>query len=405
MKCIAEVSVHYEAQLAQHRREMIKMQGELEALRHSINHLMPKLTSPQPTRHKRPRVSATPTLTYADALGITTNQTASATPTEVLVTTVKTTDPISRDAATEPTAIVAKNTVGNSLKAPSPQEIREKDKINKRETLTVICSKIPEPKSNSLATRREEELKSWQEMCSKMGIDVAPVTLTRLTRKKDSPHINEPRLLRVTLRNMTDVETILLASHLLKGTEATRIHPDVPWTERTKRGRIEPKEANMQKNQRSILIHGIPELGDEDDAANHLHACGEWSYIQQLLELDDVLATDIYRIPRSPNYKGTAPRLLKVTLLTQEMLTTTLDTWYHKKQLAPELRLRPMNISTPTNIQDGQHNGTHLPRSTTILNRCASEESMEVPSRNNATTTPKNVHTPVGKGPANPLTL
>ena len=60
-------------------------------------------------------------------------------------------------------------------------------------------------------------------------------------RRKDSNHQNHPRLLRVTLKNASDVEDVLLASHLLKSDGNVRILPDIPYTERNRTRNI-PKE-------------------------------------------------------------------------------------------------------------------------------------------------------------------
>ncbi|CAH8477288.1 unnamed protein product, partial [Schistosoma rodhaini] len=56
----------------------------------------------------------------------------------------------------------------------------------------------------------------WGELIKRLELPrIEPLTVTRLTRGKDSNHLNHPRLLRVTLKNASDVEDVLLASHLL----------------------------------------------------------------------------------------------------------------------------------------------------------------------------------------------
>lgn len=285
-----------------------------------------------------------------------------------------------------------------------PAPGRKTETKKQQETLTVICTNIPEPTSTSLATRREEEMQRWSALCKQLGTNVKPTTLTRLSRKKDSPHAGEPRLLRVTLEDMSDVETILLASYLLKETGSTRIYPDIPWTERVKRQAAEPHSAAEDKNKRAILIHGVPELEDTDKAANHLHDCGEWSYIQQLLELDNTLATDVFRLPRSPNYRGSGPRILKVTLLNTTMVTAVLDAWYQHKHKAPELRIRPTVL--PTNRAQTETEPTKVSKITPAIEPPASFRDKPIdPSRNrdnspaNSTTQSKNSGTPALMGP------
>ncbi|VDP35326.1 unnamed protein product [Schistosoma margrebowiei] len=56
----------------------------------------------------------------------------------------------------------------------------------------------------------------WGELNKKLELPrIEPLTVTRLTRGNKSMHQNHPRLLRVKLKNATDVEDVLLASHLL----------------------------------------------------------------------------------------------------------------------------------------------------------------------------------------------
>ena len=74
---------------------------------------------------------------------------------------------------------------------------------------------------------------------------------------------------------MVEVETILLASYVLKGTVVTKIHADIPWQTRANRRMTEPQESKEEKNARSIIIHGVPELTDDDPAARYLYDCIE----------------------------------------------------------------------------------------------------------------------------------
>lgn len=402
-KCVAAMSSHFEMQLAQYSRELQKLQKELETLR--LTNAPPQTASPLVPRSKRPRVSPTP-LPKHTASSTTEDSPAITPATHTTVDLPTETDPTASDdsmmqsevtpltnvpVTTEWRTVTATQRVKHNKQSAAPRQKRN-DHENSQDTLTVICSQVPEPQSNSLATRRSEELEKWTELCTKIGVNITPVALTRLTRNKDSPHAAEPRLLRVKLNNMLDVETILLASHVLKGDTKARIYPDIPWSERHKLRTTEPKELNSEKNQRSIFIHGVPELEDDDKLANYLHDCGEWSYIQQLLKLDTIMATDVYRLPRSVNYRGSEPRILKVTLFTRGMVTATLEKWYLNKQLAPELRIRPSLTTGAQRPTETQHQLQPSQNGTTEDHLVAELSPAK----------PKNPVGPVHSGPANP---
>lgn len=147
--------------------------------------------------------------------------------------------------------------------------------------------------------------------------------------------------MRVTLKSLRDVENVLLSAHLLRASSSKiRIFPDIPWTERqgAKKNKENWKQANDKK---SIFVHGIPELNDTDMSKNATHDCQQWSFVQQALNIEDTLTVAVKRLPTSPLYKGTGPRIMKVTFQTEEMVTTVLESWYHNRRNAPsEIRLR-----------------------------------------------------------------
>ena len=242
---------------------------------------------------------------------------------------------------------------------------------NKRDDLTVICTNVSEPTATSLKSRYDEDLQNWQLICQTLGIDVKPVGLTRLFRHRSSPHSGEPRLLRVTLKNMEDVETVLLSSHLLrKASLPIRVFPDIPWDQRQKTAR-DPMAAKISRNKTTVLIHGVPESPADNEWSKQEHDCQEWRFIQQLLGTENILTTGICRLPHSNNYKGTGPRVLKVTLLNASMVDTLLTTWNsHKRLLPPELKIRTFpEISRIENVS------TQKPRAVTNFSLPASSIS------------------------------
>ncbi|VDP78098.1 unnamed protein product [Echinostoma caproni] len=132
--------------------------------------------------------------------------------------------------------------------------------------LVVICTNLPESTRRLLRERQQDELSRLTEVCTSMGVEAKPVSLTRLWRPPTSSHIGEPRLLRVTLASKEDVKNVLLSSFLTTdGSSNTRILPDIPWTERVHR-RNDPNSARDADNSRAILTHGVPQIPEADES-------------------------------------------------------------------------------------------------------------------------------------------
>jgi hypothetical protein len=143
-------------------------------------------------------------------------------------------------------------------------------------------------------------------------------------------------------------------------------------TER-KKIRENPEEARVQRDKRAVFIHGVPELKDAEETKNRQHDCQEWRYIQELLELNKVLTMDIRRLPKSSKYKGSGPRILKVLVQSEDMVTEVLKTWYQRRRTSPpELRMRSALLHTfnrqLSDTEDGvQISGTQILPSTTYI--------------------------------------
>ena len=210
-----------------------------------------------------------------------------------------------------------------------------------KEDLTVICTKVPESKSLSLKERHQDELTQWTEVCRNLGLNITPKSLTRLPRHPTSPHSDEPRLLRVTLKSQNDMEDVLLSAHLLRESGSNvRIFPDVPWHERRKR-QSNPQSARADEMKKAVFIYGVPESTDENPFRKQEHDRREWQFVQELLGTDGCVTTSLVRLRPSPNYKGTGPRILKVTLLSEDMVETLMSNWsLQKRQMPPEVKLR-----------------------------------------------------------------
>ncbi|CAI2739101.1 unnamed protein product, partial [Dicrocoelium dendriticum] len=160
----------------------------------------------------------------------------------------------------------------------------------------------------------------WSSICTALNLpETKPISLTRLTRHTSSPSAGKPRLLRVDLQPGPAMEDVLLSAHLLRnnaslGIYQIRIFPDIPWTKRAaRRQQLTPPTQPC-----SIIVHGVPELHALDATLQQRqqHDCNQWRFLQQTLNIVNVITTDVHRLPRPASYTGTAPHLLKVTFLT-----------------------------------------------------------------------------------------
>ena len=399
LRTVNAITSYYELQLSNCLVEISQLRASLESLKSQHT----SLPSTPATRNKRPRIQDSPTQDNQAGQSSNDWQTTDLRKNHGNLCPPNPQNPTGSHDKPDVSTNAPSSSTTNPNKRPGqcniaskPQEVNNLKNSTasgkRRETNSIICTKFPEPTGTTIAARREEELQHWNNLCKLMGFSITPISLTRLTRKTDSAHAGEPRLLRVTLRNMVDVETILLASHILKDDIDTRIHPDIPWSTRSCRKTLDPTQARAEKNARTILIHGIPELNDNDQRANHLHDCSEWSYIQSTLDLDGVLATDVYRLPRSPTYKGHGPCILKVTLLTETMLADTLGVWYARKHLLPEIRIRPHLPIPPTSIETSPATQD----TPTIVDSSPNQPQNHSTSQ----TKPKNLPSPVNGRPA-----
>lgn len=316
---------------------------------------------------------------------------------------------------------VATNSQPHQKPRPQPHNCELKLKPTSN---AIICTGVPEGTSHLFQSCNVHDQEQWAHICQILHLaEVKPICLTRLSRPKTSPHADEPRLLRVDLPNGLVVEDVLLASHYLSGDSNSpiRVFADVPWTERTKSRTTnasdlpngsQPKQSNARP--RAVIIHGMAEPYETDSPDQHNHDREQWRYIQQLLKTEHVISTGISRLPRSPRYQGSAPRLVKVKLLTSDMCSEVLQHWYlHRRTAPPDVRIRPdiPKSNPPENVPQNtcKLSSQHQPNTPTdatntpeVTNDCA-EELPSPHSTDSApcqSTLPKNVLVPVPSGPA-----
>lgn len=247
----------------------------------------------------------------------------------------------------------------------APVHSSKKENIRQQHnSLTVICSGVPESEANSIKEKMLDDRKQWDSLCQLINVQIKPASMTRLIRHPNSVHYGEPRLLQVTLHSGNDAEAVLLSATLLRTTSCTvRIFPDVPWTERQKR-KHKPEDFRKQKDVQSILVHGVPELLSSNEPEARAHDWDEWRFIREVLSLDNVIAISTSRLPSSPNYKGRGPRVLKVILQSKLMAVRTLEMWHRMRRYLPsEIRIKSMITQPRTEKLRLNNQGTCAPTS------------------------------------------
>ena len=194
--------------------------------------------------------------------------------------------------------------------------------------------------STSIKGRSDDDKTQWKAIIKLIGAPPSPVTMIRIVRHHESAHYGEPRLLRVTFETEKDMETVLSSAYKLQHTEhKARIFPDVPWHLRQRKKN--PLTSQNHLESKSIYVHGVPEASTEDVGKIRDHDKEEWTYIMNVLSLENVCATSIFRVPRSPNYQGNGPRIIKVNLLTADMVGIVYQSWRQNRAKFPtELRLK-----------------------------------------------------------------
>lgn len=232
--------------------------------------------------------------------------------------------------------IEAKNVKTRSTNTPREKQPDQKPVAKFREGSLIIMN-LPECKDPSLKLRDEHDKGMWASICAgaKLG-DIPILSSTRLARTKNSTHINEPRLVRVILARPEDTSKVLLGSQEIVSN--VKILPDITWAERNRRREVQLTDYRENVRKRSVILHNVPESSDNEES--NAHDKEQWHFLAENMHLTNVVAQGIHRIPRKN--VSTAPRLLKVTFVTDEMAAKTIEAFrVHRKTLPGGLVLHP----------------------------------------------------------------
>ena len=202
--------------------------------------------------------------------------------------------------------------------------------ITVRDDSVIIMNLIDNP-DLPLSLQDKNDRMLWGELNKRLELPrIEPLTVTRLTRGKDSNHLNHPRLLRVTLKNASDVEDVLLASHLLKSDGNVRILPDIPYSERNLIRNIPKESREAFFRGRNIIVQGVPENMDPTQANSDIR---EWKFIKHSLKLKNILTQQVMRLAKRDG--DSRPRLLKITFPSSHMAAATLEAFRANRRRLP----------------------------------------------------------------------
>ena len=199
---------------------------------------------------------------------------------------------------------------------------------------TLIVLNAPECTANSLITREAADTSIWRDLCQMLKVpQIDPKRIVRIGPKTGT------RPMRVELHATSAVDTILIAGSTLRANSDSkiRVSPDLPWHIRQIRQKARQAGGDPQRRC-NVILHGIPEspLADPQDACTH--DAQQWAFIRNKLGLSplDARVCNISRIPRPLHLSNiSAPRLLRVSLITEEMASTVLSSWDTSHNMFP----------------------------------------------------------------------
>ncbi|VDO63420.1 unnamed protein product [Schistosoma margrebowiei] len=144
-----------------------------------------------------------------------------------------------------------------------PERIHKPEKVITVRDDSLIIMNLKDSPELPLSLRDKHDRMLWDVLNVKLELPkTEPLTVTRFTRGRDSKRQNPPRLLRVTLKNATDVKDVLLASHLLKSDGNVRILPDIPYSEHNLIRNISKESRETFFRGRTIIVQGVRENTD-----------------------------------------------------------------------------------------------------------------------------------------------
>ncbi|KAF4530864.1 hypothetical protein B566_EDAN018898 [Ephemera danica] len=251
-----------------------------------------------------------------------------------------------------------KVTIGQNTDFERQKHEYDFDKISHKSTSTpsfpqnfgfvrnnLIVFNVPESKQTSLTEREKDDRVQLDHLYA--NLNISPTSQLNVCRLRKAAPDGRPRPLRVTLPTATDVEKLLLMTSVQRGESDThmRAQPDFPWKVReTRRNDIRSRTAMHYDRACSVILHGVPELAEGDCSQCQNHDIEQWSYIRQKLGLtaENCGAWSMRRLHRPEHIKMPAPRLVRLTLLTPEMSTELLESWYINKSNFPQdVRIHP----------------------------------------------------------------
>jgi hypothetical protein len=202
---------------------------------------------------------------------------------------------------------------------------------------SVIAFNVPESSSAMIADWEPHDRSLFLIFSEQLGYPDIPIERTqRLRRSSDPKYAHLPRPLRVIFPTVADLEKILTLQQAKhdRSDETIRIRPD-----RNKYVRIDHSSETPRvddRRRRSIIVHNVPALEGSDGSAQAMHDLEQWRFLALLIGLSELAVIGVNRLPRPAHLASIiAPRLLRITFLTEEMAEKAFAAWPAARILLP----------------------------------------------------------------------
>jgi hypothetical protein len=202
---------------------------------------------------------------------------------------------------------------------------------------SVIIFNLKEPSSTLLQQREAQDYLAWTSVCKALGLgDMETPILQRLSRGQSTINEDKPRLVKATFKSADCVQQLLLTASTMGKPHLgdVRIRADLTRSERLNRKEVFiSNQGSDCVRRRSVILHGIPTSENPNSCLDH--ETGQWNYIRCKLKVD-AIASHIARLPR-PAHLSTikAPRLLRITFVSEYMASQVLEAWHTKRNEFP----------------------------------------------------------------------
>ena len=252
--------------------------------------------------------------------------------------------------------------------------------------LSVIVFNLNEPVSQMLHEREAEDLLNWALVCKQLNLaDLEVPRLQRLSRGPSNANADKPRLIKATFTSVDSVQRLLLASSDGKkhNLGEVRIRVDLTRAERLlRKEEFLSNQVSDLVRRRSVIVHGIPASNSSTSIMEHETA--QWNYIRHKLGVN-AIAANLSRLPRPSHLSSlTAPRLVRITFVSELMASNVLEAWHTKRNELPrDIRIHGDRPRTKKQTLTAGPTPLSVNENVFVsLSECSQQSNIQGPSKN-----------------------